>query len=576
MPANLFVLVDGKERERVDEMCLRTWEDVQTGVSTYRRAKRGLITYFHTHIQTTTGVDAVEAVVSIGTGIAIAVLTSAVIAASVGTFGALPIGMVIAGFVALIAKKIFAAVRSKYEKDTVLAWLEKVSNGGSIPDPTDDSAHEDEYLATAIIHEYAKDFDKIENLIPMVARDSGLTEAFIKANLRGLYLDGKNHHLRKNGKLTDNYGFGLKYAKYTPSQELMSRLHRTEKYSKWMDAYFTFQLGRVKDFAEDQGYKDAENFIMKEASFQASQSGLHASCQMDLCLNPAQNDLTTRPLTPQETAELEKRSKFAKILQNPAERNGLLAKMRSANSSHVEGAEIDLPVLNESIFSEIFEVSRDVVIDTAQSMPFALSTSSAVNQSLQDPIANLVSTNTFTANAFSATGVTAQTVGNVAAGTAASAAAMAPVGLLVGKSVQAAIQYATETKPLKEKVGAFRNLLHKQPSEDDFKSELKQIFTDEVGGYAVSANVALRALNLAVRHYPGRIKERLEKLKSLFEKLKVRNHDNVASVFTSCSEAHKAVRYVLKVHHYTEKMIVNLALARVFSDQLKKKVFYET
>jgi hypothetical protein len=46
-------------------------------------------------------------------------------------------------------------------------------------------------------------------------------------------------------------------------------------------------------------------------------------------------------------------------------------------------------------------------------------------------------------------------------------------------------------------------------------------------------------------------------------------------VFTSCTEAHKAVRYVLKVNHYTEKMIVNLALARVFSDELKKKVFYQ-
>ncbi|MBJ7255280.1 MAG: hypothetical protein JHC69_00625, partial [Akkermansiaceae bacterium] len=153
---NFVLLVDKNESKRVDEMCLRTWEDVQTGVSTYRRAKRGLITYFHTHIQTTTGVDAVEALVSVGTGIGIAVLTSAVIAASVGTFGALPIAMVIAGFAALIAKRIFDAVRSKYEKDTVLAWLKKVSEG-TIPMPTNDSARQDEYLASAILHEYAKD-----------------------------------------------------------------------------------------------------------------------------------------------------------------------------------------------------------------------------------------------------------------------------------------------------------------------------------------------------------------------------------------------------------------------------------
>lgn len=570
MPGNLFVLVDGKERERVDEMCLQTWEDVQTGVSTYRRAKRGLITYFHTHIKTITGVDAVEAVVSTGTGISIAILTSAVIAASVGTFGALPIGMVITGFVALITKKIFAAVGSKYEKDTVLDWLEKVSNGGSIPDPTDDSAHEDEYLATAIIHEYAKDFDKIEKLIPMVAKDLLKPTENIKSNLRHLYTNNK--HLAKDGKLTYN-NFFIKKSIYTPFEELISRLHRSEKYSKWMDTYFTFQLSRIKDFAEDPGYKNAENFIMKEVTFQASQSGLHASCRMDLCLIPAENDLKRSTLTDEQTEILEKRSKFARLLQDKNKRNNLLNNMMSANSSHVNESEIDLQFSNESLFSNLLEVSRDVAVDTIFSLPSTIVTSSVVGAS--DQIAESVSKNTFTANAVSASGVNAQTVGNVAAGTAASAAAMAPVMFLAGKSAQAAIQYITQTKPLKEKVGAFRNLLHKQPSEDDFKSELNLIFTSKVGKYAVSANLALRALNLAVRHYPERIKERLEKLKALFEKLKIRNNDNVASSFTSCSEAHKAVRYILKVHHYTEKMIVNLALARVFSDQLKKKIFYE-
>jgi len=570
---NLLVLVDGKESERLDEMVIKTWDDVQTGVSTYRRAKRGLVTYFHTHIQTVTGVDAVEAVVSIGTGIAIAVLSSAVIAASVGTFGALPISMVIAGFVALIAKKIFDAVRSKYEKDTVLDWLEKFSNGGNPPPPTDESAKEDEYLAIAIIHEYAKDYEKIEKLIPKVAESLNETIQTVKGKLRKLYEE--NPTLRKSGKLTNNYGFA-KYPKYEPLTELVSRLDRTEKYSHWLDTYFLLQANRVKDFAENKGYKDAEEFIMKEALFQASQSGLHTGCSKDLCLSPSSNELTVKNLTDQEKDALAKRSKLAKKLSNPAERNGLVSKMTNANSALVQASQLDPEIPNESLFSEVTEISRDVVVDTAQGMPFTVLTSSAVNPAFSDPIGDQVTKNTFTANLFNSSGVTAQTMNNTAAATAASSAAMAPVGFLVGKSLQAAIQYATETKPLKEKVGAFRKKLHKENfSEDEFKKELEKIFTKDVGGYAVNANIALRALHLAVRHYPGRIKDRLEKLKTLFEKLKVRNHDNVASAFTSCSEAHTAVRYVLKVHHYNEKMIVNLALVRLFSEQLKKKIYFE-
>jgi hypothetical protein len=268
-------------------------------------------------------------------------------------------------------------------------------------------------------------------------------------------------------------------------------------------------------------------------------------------------------------------AKLAQIIKDPAKRNGLLAKLTIARASPAAGSDVDLEVSTESMFQEVVTVTRDVVLDTVQGSPYALSTASAVNASFQDPIANLISTDTFTANAFNSSNVTAQTMSNTASASAGSAAAMAPVGFFVGKSVQAAIQYVTETKPLKEKVGAFRRMLHQEPSEADFKKELEKIFTKDVGGYAVTANVALRALQLAVRHYPERIKERLEKLKALFENLKVRSHDEVASAFTSCVEAHKAVRHVLKVHHYTEKMIVNLAMVRVFSSQLKRKVFFE-
>lgn len=571
---NFVLLVDQNESKRVDEMCLRTWEDVQTGVSTYRRAKRGLITYFHTHIQTTTGVDAVEALVSVGTGIGIAVLTSAVIAASVGTFGALPIAMVIAGFAALLAKKIFDAVRSKYEKDTVLAWLKKVSEGGSIPMPTNDSAHQDEYLASAILHEYAKDFVKIEKLIPKVATAINKSEQYIKDNLKDIYEKNKtNIALVMEGKLSNNYGFGLKYAKYTPSQELMSRLDRTEKYSQWLDAFFQLQMTRIKEFTEDPGYKDAENFIMNEAQFQASQSGIHKDCSNDLCLSPSLMDVTNQALTPEQNAQLNKRSKLAKLWSDPAQKNALLAKM--ANVRNVSISDVDLEVSSESTLSQVLDISYEVVVDNVQALPYTLSTSSVVSSSLSDPIADSINTGGFTTNAFSASNVTSESIAATAEAAAGSSAAMAPVGFLVGKSVQAAVQYVTETKPLKEKVGKLRKLLYRDNTEEQLNDELKQILKKDVGRYAVTANIALRALHLAVRHYPERIKERLDKLKALFDKLKVRNHDNVASVFTSCTEAHKAVRYVLKVNHYTEKMIVNLALARVFSDELKKKVFYQ-
>jgi hypothetical protein len=545
MPENItmIALVDEKESDRVNEMVIGTWEDVQTGVSTYRRAKRGLITYFHTHIQNITATDNIETVVSIGTGIAIAVLSSAVIAASVGTLGALPVSMVVAGLVALISKKIFDAVRSKFEKDTLLAWLEKFSNGVNFPDPSENSAKEDEYLAIAIIHEYAKDYEKIQKLIPKVAVSEGKTEQVIKRELRKLYKD--HPELVKVGNLTNNYIFA-KYPKYEALSELVSRLHRTENYSKWLDAYFLFQSKRAKDFAEDEKLKYAEEFIMKEALFQASQSGLHSGCSNDLCLSPGSNDLIRRDLTPQQRDDMQKRSMLAKKLINPAERSGLISKMTSTALS--QRSQIDLEITNDGLFSEVKEIVKEVVID-------------AVHGQATEEAGDLVQ----------------QNISGALSGTAGSAAALAPVGLLVAKSVQALIQYTTETKPLKEKIGVIRKKLHKENfSEDDFKSELKKIFSKDVGGYAVTANIALRALNLAVRHYPGRIKDRLDKLIALKKILKERRKDNIASCFSSCSEAHKAVQHILKVHHYNEKMIVNLALVRLFSDQLKKKIYHES
>lgn len=552
MPIVKF-LDDTTATNRCEDLIKKTWDSIQTGDGKIRQAKRGLSTFYDTNIKTTNGVDVVETLVSVGTGIGIAVLTSSVIALSVGSMGAIPIAMVISFILAILAKKFFNLIRSTRSKSRALQELDLIHQGQAGVIKVEDSD-----LAEAFITEIYKDIRKIDALLEENASDVQ------KNAVRSSY----SHLGMAYGKLSTNYLF-FKSANYGYAVEVGSRLKRIDVYADWLEKYFQLLQKTSADLLDDN-FKQTEEWIYRNLLLKVAITDNHLNCTGDLCCAPGLADLKEINTNNKSVDDFLKSSKIKEF----ADRNQGKSIQQVAATGPKRPQFIYTDPEEPTYRSEMVETAGLVIVDTAQGTPFSVLTNTAINSNFTDPIANAVTSNGINASLVGQASIEAgQTASATAAGAAASSAAFAPLGFAVGKTVEIAIAHYKTNLPVQNKVNVMRRLLQNSASTEE---EITQGMEEMLKG--VNEKMALRALNKCTEHYPIRIQARMKKLHDMCVKF---NEDNTSlnsrykSVFNSCGQAQAFVRYILKIHHYIDKQNAHISMIANLIKILHKRAYHE-
>jgi hypothetical protein len=498
--------------QKTRDMITGTWNDIQLGgKGKFRRAKRALVTYADTAIKTTTGVDAVEKLVSIGTGVALAIFVSGAIAASVGTFGAMPIMLVIGALVTILTKKIFAAVRAINAKKLALKKLSEFAT--SMPDPE----VKDFQTAASFLTEIYKDIGKINVILTKLNVKKG-------TNLKTTYADKTTYKL---GDELTKRSWGFKVEVTDPKELaniLGARLQRITKYCEWLQKYCgVLNLASVD--LQDDCFADIENKIMHLVFWQVSSKGQHASCPRENCYAPGDGDVATRELTEQEVKTWVKNSKLYTQFANNQKQSAALFQSKAGTAVDIDDE------LEDSIGDQAKDFAKDIGTDFAFDQLIEKTAGDAMEE------------------AFDHVG-------------AAVLGSHVTFGLSSGVAMARQIH---QKQQLHAKSGKIRQMLFSSDDaktiEAEFDALMKELNTAKV----------LRILNLCANHYPSRIEDRFKKMKDALEKVKSRTPFQ----FTSCVEAQKFVRYLLKVHHYVGKQMTYTAILQVWVETLRKTAFHE-
>jgi hypothetical protein len=546
-------LDDTKVVKRSEDVIKETWDSIRNRNGKIRRTKRGLTTFYNTSIKTTKGVDVVESLVAVGTGIGIAVLSSSVIALSVGSMGALPIAMVMSFILAILAKRFFNLIRSTIAKSRALDELNLIADSFKSQIKIQDSD-----LAAAFINEIYKDIKKIDALLDKNASPED------KKAVRSTYTSGEAHRkLSKNNFLYKTSIFPFEF-------EIGSRLKRIDTYVDWLNEYFDLLQKDSNDLLDDN-FKQTEEWIYRNLILKAAVTNNHRSCTNDICFQPEEQDLTKLICTNNDIDAYLTNSKITDI----AVKNRGKSIQQVANTAPQITNPVFLDIEEEDDdSSEVKEAVGLVVFDSAIGLPFAISTNPEIAKNAVDPIANAANPNGINAALIGhASPEAGQTLTATVEGAAASSAAFAPLGFALGKGIEAAIEYYKTNLPVQNKVNAMRKLLQNDASTED---EIKEGMEEMLKG--IDEKMALRALNKCTNHYPKRIHARLKKLQDMCSKLNESTtslNSRYESVFSTCGEAQAFVRHILKVHHYIDKQAVHIAMIRSLIQLLQKRAYRE-
>ena len=538
---------DTTSTNRSHDLVKKTWDSIQSGDGKIRQAKRGLSTYYDTSIKTTTGLDVVETLVGVGTGIGIAVLTSSVIALSVGSMGALPIAMVISFILAILAKKFFNLIRSTRSKSRALHELDLIARGqaGNIK-------VEDSDLAEAFITEIYKDIRKIDALLEKNAT------AAEKNTVRASY----SHLGTASGKLTTN-GIFSKSSKFDYSFEIGSRLKRIDVYAAWLENYFQLVQKTSAELLDDK-FEETEAWIYRNLLLKIAITDNHSNCTNDLCCAPGLNDLREINTNQQSIDNFLNTSKVKEFADKNQGKSIQQVALTAPKKTQLNLEDTDSTSEDEGINTAVGGVEGAITEHTLQPL----------NALIEGATTKVSGADVVSPKDFGQAPVEAgQTLAATAASAAASGAAFSLLSLAVGKAVEVAIVRYKTNLPVQNKVNSMRKLLQNPlSSEEDITDGLKEMLK------GMDEKMALRALNKSTEHYPIRIQSRLKKLHDMCVKF---NEDNASlnsrykSVFKSCGQAQAFVRYILKIHHYIDKQNAHIAMIATLIKILHKKAYNE-
>jgi len=583
--------VDIGWEKRAYDMVGKTWNALKNGgdgkvyqkrtgnVKIFRKTRRSLKTYWDTHH--VEGSKVTEALVGIGIGIGIAILSSSVLAASVGTFGALPIAMAIGILLALVTKQIFKIYRNQMKKKLALEWLEKIEN-----DPNLKPELEQDNVAAAFISELYKDIPKIDWALKKYVhfemkdeqkrfeltgvRDSNRRNRLTNPDLKRDFLK-----FAQNVRSSTRLHSGSEYEEEDPRKlevELGVRAKRVIAYTGWLDKYFDILREASQELEanqEHQGLVDLEDQVMELVALQVSASGNHTKngCKQ-CCFGPPPPGLSSDwKEAPMDKIREEKFRLNSDILNRMKElKNKGLSDLANDPSEfgEVEGS------LSTVGFDDVKDTTLDNIVGTTQGLPYTILTNDHIVSKGVDPLANLVTHGTqgFDANLIGHVGhVTGQEILKQAGGAAVGSAVFAPVGFLISQGLGLLLENLRQNRPVQNKVSKMRQNFHGGLSKQEVEKFLLEMAKD------LDQSKVLRALEMSANHYPKRIKDRLDKLMDLCNQIKLRTP---VIDLKGCDEAQALVRYVLKINNNIEKQILNVALLQIWVRILSKRCLHES
>jgi hypothetical protein len=471
-----------------------------------------------------------------------------VVAASIASFGTLPIAAAVIAIAGLAASKVYTVVRHSSD---VTAILDRAKKGENLdqgialrwervkPDGLSDETVEiAEKIFTKLISDVKKLRDELDEFIESVHKSASSTRWSHTAAVG--YLLKAEAEIHRDGSHTP--GKGAKWGKgnfiswaiyplSTKSGDIpakshvpLHRLRRIRYYLRWMREYMILLEQAAAEAVS--AANTVEEVLLAVALRQVVMEGNHGSCG-NVCFRARTQDIQEPPPSARQTGA------------GPAPQAGVFGL--------TTGVDADWAYTSAADRAGYLRAGREAVAGQVVG---------AATAPAQEAL----------------TGQLAQTVAS-GLGEAAGAAALGMFGTLIGDAISFATKEAFKryhsTRPLQ---GRARMIQEAMRENDGGTLDAK---VAELAGQN-DVEAVLTSFLLAHSHYPTRVKERMDKLSGLVNALpNVSGPGAPYSPFTDCRHAATAFRYLAKVYHQAEKMRIHILFVGFALDAIDQKIFRE-
>lgn len=524
-------LSDKGHQTRLKLLLTEVSKEVQNRIP-LQRMKASIRTFRHT--RAVSGRHAGFFVVERSLKITFAVLAvPAIVVATVGTAGILPVGFVITAAAAWGVKRAFSTLNHMLDVNDVLNTLGDFERSpeSSGPNLSPNELQKTLLMARNMVDKLISDIDKLSKKeIPKyldALKKSGVSSLPSDSELIKEVLQmGKfasENATRQHGPLTLLSVTAKSKSAPNAVSLVHLRLQRIQGYLRWIHQLVEgLKLQTLQELAETQ---ELEFNLIQRISLQVHAGGNHAACDGNLCFGPSSDDLVPGPLTQVQVDENifnAIRNTYSKLTPETFSTIKQQAELAETNDSNRIQKILDLGQK---------EGSKVTIDDQADQL----------GESIADFSTSL--TGEFASKIFS------DLFSDVLKG----------VVDLTRESVKV-------NRPLFARVQEVQEALHASGRASVDDEIVKMAEKNDL-------NAIRRALNKSTYHYPNRVADRATKFKAMCHKLDTRSNTMGQSVFVNCTEAAAALRYLLKVYHNAEKQMIHLHFVSLGIDSLSRKVF---
>ncbi|MEK8019192.1 MAG: hypothetical protein VSS75_020165 [Candidatus Parabeggiatoa sp.] len=555
--------------------------NVVNGTGTLKhRIKNSIRTFIHTDLTNSmahTNMLGFSTNLTVGVGIAVAV-------AAIGATG--PIGMLVVATGAIItwaAKKTFEIAKHSKMKQKV---IDTIRSGAEFPTKI---TKENQPIADAMLGslvydlgEFVKDYKNcVDSRLTLNNQPIDFTPAKIAAVIH--LVSEQEISGVGNAKKRANPGLLRRVftSEYKPDSfsRLKIRVARILYYFQWLRAYLDTYANEATSHLE-QIASNSDN-LMERIKNQVHYTGNHVMCPNDFCYGPSGQDITVTQKSAQSLGVSDAFAKhYAEIIGNKAKfdklmqkKSGPLPQLEEENEDSLDQCLAKSTEILEHDFTGI--INEAVTSDPFKTMVGAMTKEDnnfggyVIDEGLEGvtlgvkTIANLKQGNKNEAIIDGAghmgklgvkygivnplENAIKETAGEIVSG---------GVGKAITICVESAIARTQESfkynRPILNKVTA---VLHLPLDETQAQLDKDVIELLKKG----KNEVLMRLLSKVNYHYPIRYTDKATKLKEDLERIQGRINKKQPG-FTSCKEAYKVVRHLLKINRYAEKHLLHIAL----------------
>ena len=499
-----------------------------------QRAKASMRTFRHTSATSNThaGLYVVEKSAKV---VIVVLAVPLLVAATVGTGGLAPVGMVIAAAAAWGVHKAFSEYRHMLDVNAVLATLAEFERAPESAGPNLSAKELKNTLLMArnMLDKTISDSDKLHKKeIPAYLKELQKLGGGPLPSASDLIKEVLHMGQLAAGSATGQHG-ALKLLSVTVKSRhapnavslVHLRLQRIRGYMRWVHQLIEgLKSQALQELADAQAL---EAKLIERISLQVHAGGNHAACDTNLCFGPSSDtEFMDMPASA--------------IDQNAINLSGISAIYGNLNVATFSQAQQSAQIADEQNYSRIDRIIDQGVSAGSDGIGNAAEQLGEVIGDLSTELAGEIAGELF--SEFGADALTA--------------------------AVDQVKQTFRVNRPLFARVKALQDALHEStPATVDAeivkmaeKNDLKAI---------------RRALDKAIYHYPKRVAERANKFKTMCAKLDARERAGTMgqSVFVNCGEAADALRYLIKIYHNAEKQMIHLHFVGLGLDSLSRNLF---